>query len=965
MKWMAGLILLAGVLLAAGCGELLNPAVNDFGVTVSPGNVTAAAGASGAAFNVTVSPAGRFNGTVTLNVSIQPALPYTFSTPSGFSTQPSATFVYNSPSNDVPVTFPFQVNPNSNQPIPAGSYTITITGTAPSFSATHSATAQLTVPSSNPPTITLLSPSSALAGSGAFTLTVNGTGFTSSSVVNWNGSARTTSFVSATQLTAQITAADVSATGTAAVTVVNPAAQGGTSNSANFSIASSPTITSFSPNSAIAGSGTFTLTVNGSGFVSSSKVDWNGSARATTFVSASQLTAQITAADVSAPGTAAVTVVNPAAQGGTSNSVSFTVNPSITPTITKLAPDDANSGTPGLVLQVFGTNFVQGSTVQWNAANRTTQFVSSTEVDATISAADLANAGGASVTVVNPPAQGGTSNTVQFPINPAPVPGVSELVSIATDNTHSGNGPSDAPAANLDGQWVAFESVATPTNTLTNDTLTNGQSNIFLRNTCLGQDPTCVKSTVLISRADPSFSAAPNNNSVTPVVSASGRFVAFQSDATNLVPGGVANNGFPKIFRAEPGNGTVLISQASNGALPNNDSHEPAISASGRFVAFRSPASNLIPNPTGADQIYVRDTCFEAPAGCTTSTILASADNSGNAGFGFNDAPSISADGRFVAFESLSGNLVQGVGDGTNREIFLRDTCAGASACTPSIIHVSTGFTDGAPAHFSTTASVSGDGRYVAFEAVASPQGLSFHEVYLRDTCIGAAGCTPSTTLVSVQLNSAASDGDSESPSISVDGRYVAYVSNATRQVANDTNGFLDHFVRDTCIGAPAGCTPKTVRISTKTDGTQANRGDPIGILVAIARNGQAAAFASSASNLVMNDNNNAIDVFLALTGFSSPVAAPVIQSLAPSSATHGGGDFVLTVTGGSGAGIQFAPGAQVQWNGSPRDTIFVNSSTLKVFIPAADIASAGTAEIVIVNPDPGGQSAAFAFIIN
>jgi Tol biopolymer transport system component len=618
---------------------------------------------------------------------------------------------------------------------------------------------------------------------------------------------------------------------------------------------------------------------------------------------------------------------------------------------------------------VIGSNFVQDSQVQWNGTNLSTQFVSSTEVDATLPASDLAAVGVVSVLVVNPIGEGGNSNTVQFSINAAPIPGVSDLVSIAADNVHSGDGPSDAPSANLDGQWVAFESVSNPSNTLTTDTLPSGQSNIFLHKTCLGQDSTCVKGTALISRADPSFHAAPNNNSVTPAVSAGGRFVAFQSDATNLIPGGV-NNGFPNIFRHDPVTGTtVLISQSTSHALPNNDSQVPAISASGRFVAFRSPATNLVSNVTGpnGDQIYLRDTCFEASAGCNPSTILVSAANDGTIGTGFNDAPSVSADGRFVAFESLSQVLVPGVGDGNNREIFLRDTCIEAAPpCTPSIKQISAGLNDGAAAHFSTTASVSGDGRYVAFETVPSPQGSNFHQVYVRDTCIGATvACTPSTTLVSVQLNNAASDGDSESPSISADGRYVAYVSTATKQVANDTNGFLDHFVRDTCIGAPAGCTSKTVRVSVTPSGTQTNHDDPIGILIAIAGNGQAAAFASSASNLVTNDNNGEIDVFLGVTGFSSPIAAPVILAVFPSSANQGDGDTVLTLLGDSRAGVQFVPGAQVLWNGLPRDTIFINDTMLKVFIPGADLVISGTAQLVVVNPDPGGQSPVFAFSIH
>ena len=190
------------------------------------------------------------------------------------------------------------------------------------------------VPSPNPlPTLSSLSPASATAGGAAFTLTVTGTGFVSGSGVRWNGSARTTTFVSATQLRASILASDIAAAGTASVTVVTPAPGGGTSNALSFTITASnplPTLSSLSPASATAGGAAFTLTVTGTGFVSGSGVRWNGSARTTTFVSATQLRASILASDIAAAGTASVTVVTPAPGGGTSNALSFTITaPSI------------------------------------------------------------------------------------------------------------------------------------------------------------------------------------------------------------------------------------------------------------------------------------------------------------------------------------------------------------------------------------------------------------------------------------------------------------------------------------------------------------------------------------------------------------------------------------------------------------------------------------------------------------
>lgn len=176
------------------------------------------------------------------------------------------------------------------------------------------------------PVLSSISPASANAGDAAFTLTVNGSSFISGSRVHWNGSDRTTTFVSSTQLTAAIPATDIAAGGTVSVTVFNPTPGGGTSSAATFTINNPvPAITSLSPASTLAGTGAFTLTVNGSSFVSSSVVGWKGSDRSTTFVNSTQLTAAISAADVAAAGTAQVTVFNPAPAGGTSAASTFTI----------------------------------------------------------------------------------------------------------------------------------------------------------------------------------------------------------------------------------------------------------------------------------------------------------------------------------------------------------------------------------------------------------------------------------------------------------------------------------------------------------------------------------------------------------------------------------------------------------------------------------------------------------------
>jgi hypothetical protein len=300
----------------------------------------------------------------------------------------------------------------------AGTANVTVFNPAPGGGESGAATFTITNPS---PTISSISPATAVAGSGGFTLTITGTNFVNNSVVRWNGIDRLTTFVSSTRLEAAIPASDVATAGTANVTVFNPAPGGGESGAATFTITNpSPTISSISPATAVAGSGGFTLTITGTNFVNGSVVRWNGSPRTTTFVSSTRLEAAIPASDIVTAGTANVTVFNPAPGGGESGAATFTIN-NPAPTISSISPATTVAGSGNFTLTITGTNFVNGAVVRWNGSDRTTTFVSSTQLTAAIPASDVATAGTANVTVFNPAPGGGTSNTATFTItNPLP-----------------------------------------------------------------------------------------------------------------------------------------------------------------------------------------------------------------------------------------------------------------------------------------------------------------------------------------------------------------------------------------------------------------------------------------------------------------------------------------------------------------------------------------------------------------
>ncbi|HKZ78604.1 MAG TPA: IPT/TIG domain-containing protein, partial [Pyrinomonadaceae bacterium] len=299
----------------------------------------------------------------------------------------------------------------------AGSLAISVFSPAPG-GGTSSA---LNVAVDNPlPTISSLAPANTIFGSSAFILTVNGSGFVSGSVVRFNNNDRDTHFGSSTQLTAEITAADISTAGVIPVVVVNPAPGGGTSTAFNFSVNNpAPTISSLSSTSAFVGDAAFTLTVNGSNFISSSVVQFNGSDRITNVLSGSQLTAQITAADLTLAGSFPVTVSNPSPGGGVSSAINLAVNNPV-PTLGSLSPANALAGDPAFTLTLNGSGFTSATVVRFNASDRPTSFVNSSQVTAQLTAADIGMAGSASITAFNPAPGGGASNALNFAINTNP-----------------------------------------------------------------------------------------------------------------------------------------------------------------------------------------------------------------------------------------------------------------------------------------------------------------------------------------------------------------------------------------------------------------------------------------------------------------------------------------------------------------------------------------------------------------
>ena len=266
-------------------------------------------------------------------------------------------------------------------------------------------------------TLTSLSPLSVVAGSAATSLTAAGTGFVPGAKIVYGSTDLTTTFGSSTSLSATIPASLLVSSGTAPITVVNPAPGGGTSSAISFTVAN-PTaaIQAINPSAAFVGSASLSMTVNGSGFVPGSVVLFNGAALATAYVSGTVVTAQVPSSSLGAAGDFPVAVSNPPPGGGVTAPVVFRVQYPA-PQSTSLAPSSAAVGSGPTDVVVTGLGFFITSQITFDGAPAATTYQDATHLKATLTAAQLANAASISVRVVNAAPGGGTSAALAFTVN--------------------------------------------------------------------------------------------------------------------------------------------------------------------------------------------------------------------------------------------------------------------------------------------------------------------------------------------------------------------------------------------------------------------------------------------------------------------------------------------------------------------------------------------------------------------
>lgn len=347
-----------------------------------------------------------------------------------------------------------------------------------------------------------------------------------------------------------------------------------------------------------------------------------------------------------------------------------------------------------------------------------------------------------------------------------------QRVSIRTGGEQA-NGPSFSPAISDDGQVIAFYSLAS--NLVDGDT--NGRADVFAHDRQTGQ--TSLMSVVI--------GGAGNGDSRDPDISGDGRYVVFSSSASNLIGGDT--NQADDIFRWDRvGLLMERISVDSNEAEANDYSRHPAVNGNGQRIVFTSDAGNLVAGDGNfTADIFLRDTA-------TGTTSRVSITDGGGEANGTSWLPDISGGGEHIVFVSLATNLVANDNNGY-ADVFLRNTGTGRT----HLISIATDGTQGN--NPSEDPAVSADGRYVAFDSFASSlspgTSLDLRKLFVRDRT------TNTLLLASISTTGLIGNAGSWEAALASGGRYVAYTSNATNLVANDTNERADVFLHD-FVGPPS-----------------------------------------------------------------------------------------------------------------------------------------------------------------
>lgn len=507
-------------------------------------------------------------------------------------------------------------------------------------------------------------------------------------------------------------------------------------------------------------------------------------------------------------------------------------------------------------------------------------------------------------------------------------------VSVDTGGVSNGNNSSYNPSISADGNKVAFQSYAT--NLVAGGS--NGNSNIFVRD--IGGAVT-----EQVSVDDGGVEAT--DYSFFNRVSADGNHVVFCTYASNLAPD---TNGYEDVYIRDLAGGTTrLISKSTGDQIGNSSSFQADVADGGRIVAFVSYSDNLVNGDTNfSNDIFLHDRDVDGPGGTPIDTVGNFETSCLTFLPGQSDDHSflaaVSQDGDRVAYESQGTNLATGSQEAEGLDVFGRDRATKAT----TLVSAQSLPAAPPPSYSSVRPSISAGGRYIAFESNSDrliPDSNGVADIFIRDT-------QNSTTIrASVDSGGLDSNGGSYAPSINrhsgvtpgLDGRYVAFESDATDLVGGDTNGMRDIFLRDTTGGT-------TVRVSLDSGGAQANGHS---FAPSVSGDGNLVAFCSYASNLVAGDTNGVADIFVKnlTTGAISRVSTSASAGQASGASTRP----VISENGNVVAFLSVAADL-VPGDGNGVADVFVKTVSTGAIVRASVGASGNESNGAAANPSLSGD---------
>ncbi len=783
--------------------------------------------------------------------------------------------------------------------------------------------------------LTAISPSTASTGSGAVTLTLSGTGFLNGATVRFGGIERPGTFISSTAIAFGVTASELAVAGPKNVSVQNPLAI--PSNAITFSVLNPmPVISALAPLSSPINT-SVTLTLTGTAFVRNATVAVDGIAISTTFVSPTQLVATLPAARIPVAGNYAVTVVQPAPGGGTSNALTFTAQ-NVAPTATAISPSALTAGGGNVTLTITGSGFVSGARVNAGGAFRTTTFVSSTVLLAQLPADAYPTGRTIAVYVENPGPGGGNSASLSLTVNNL-VPTIGDFTPstgtcCANDIvvTVTGTNFNASTTATLNGTTipVTYENATHVSLRIPAALNTAGAKTLVLTNPAPGGGT--VTRSFSIDNASPTFTG------LSPSTVAAGASATLILDGVNLAIGATVEVGgqiYPATFVSSSRVVAAIPAFAAGGTYPvvvvnptpgggrsnaidlNVTNPVPTVASISTTSGLRNVPVTLTITGTNfnpSSRVSFNGTSLVPSSQTSTQLVVAiSADRITNAG----------------TYSVSVVNPAPGGGTSTSATFTAQNAAPTIAALSPSTGTCCAAFTltvDGTNFVASTTATYAGTAATVTYVsptrillAVTAALNATAGSKAIAITNPSPGGGTANTTLT-VQ---------NEVPTLTSLSPAFATVGGAAPVVTINGTGFVS--------GAVASWDGTTAATTTYVSPTQLTVTVSAGDLATPRTRTLSVRNPSSAA-----DSN-------ALT-FEHRTPVPTLTSISPTSGTVG---VPVTVTL---TGTNFVSGASsVTLDGAALPTTYVSATRLVVELPAAGIASAGAHVLAVINASPGG----------